>query len=84
MYYNEPCLPLFSRNPLEVASQPDNNTFSTSKRSSITHKPSIQPIRKRNNSNTINKENIECTFEPKINPDGKKKRTVDKFVKDQE
>jgi hypothetical protein len=83
MYYNEPCLPFFSRNPLEGVSQADNNTFSTSKRSSLTHK-SIHPVRKRNNSNVLNKENVECTFEPRINQDGKKKRTVDRFVKDQE
>lgn len=81
MYYNEPCLPLFSRNPFEGVSQAENNTFSTSKRSSVTHKQSLNtlahPSKKRNNSHALtNKENEECTFEPRVNPDGKKKRTV--------
>lgn len=32
----------------------------------------------------MNKENAECTFEPRVNPDGKPKRTLGKFVADQE
>lgn len=32
----------------------------------------------------MNKENVECTFEPRINETSKNKRSVEKFLKDQE
>lgn len=58
MYYNEPNWAHITRNPLEsreINRSCNDNTFTTSKRSSITYKPSAQSIKKRTISNRVNK-----------------------------
>lgn len=83
MHYNEPSGPRVTRNPLSDKSS-FVNTITHSKKSSVMLKQSFFQSKQSVSDISKSKESIDFTFEPKLFKNNDKKRSLEKFIKDQE